>query len=620
MTSKLQILIETVETAKFLNEKINALCSIITYCGQISNYEIGMNYLLIAEEILASQENTNENFDLFTSIGNFYTKIGEYSKSILYHHRAEVISIKSGNKLGLSQSLYNLGIVYYYLGDYTTALEQVLESIRLIEEDLKIPPNPLYLNALGEIYRQMGNPELALVNLFRALNMFTNDETHRRVKGLCLQNIGSTYLRCKDFDNSLKYYLKAVDLYENEGLLEAEAHALALNNLGALYGTFEQYPQAIEYLLKALVIHEQIGGLNKDVICNTLSNLAEAYLKYGSPELSLHYLTTALSMAEIMDAKHRLFEIHDGFYSVYKSIGDFAKALNHHELYVNYKEQVYTKESAEKLQKMAILHQVESLKKEHEIEHQKNEQLNSANQKLKELNDEKDGFLEIASHDLKNPLTGMLYIANAMISGSCTADETIEFGGMLRFSAQGMFDLITNLLDSNRFENGSIEPSLTSIDSAQLVRHLAKNYKQNATSKKINVHCKTPANSFVLGDMQLLRQAVDNLLSNAIKYSPIDSDIYIEVVDKSIENSVVEIRVKDNGPGISEADKKKLFGKFQRLSAKPTAGEHSSGLGLSICKKLVEMMNGSVYCESTLGEGATFVIELPSTVEEKIEL
>ncbi len=103
-------------------------------------------------------------------------------------------------------------------------------------------------------------------------------------------------------------------------------------------------------------------------------------------------------------------------------------------------------------------------------------------------------------------------------------------------------------------------------------------------------------------------QVIDNLISNALKYSPFDTTITIRVKAKS-DN--VRLEVEDEGPGISEEEMPKLFGKFARLSAQPTGGEHSTGLGLSIVKKMVEAMNGKVWCESEPGKGATFIVELP---------
>jgi len=104
-------------------------------------------------------------------------------------------------------------------------------------------------------------------------------------------------------------------------------------------------------------------------------------------------------------------------------------------------------------------------------------------------------------------------------------------------------------------------------------------------------------------------QVLENLVSNAVKYSPPGRDIFVRLQRHA---QVVRVEVQDQGPGLSAEDQKKLFGKFARLSAKPTGGEHSTGLGLSIVKKMVEAMNGKVWCESEPGHGATFIVEFPS--------
>jgi signal transduction histidine kinase len=110
-------------------------------------------------------------------------------------------------------------------------------------------------------------------------------------------------------------------------------------------------------------------------------------------------------------------------------------------------------------------------------------------------------------------------------------------------------------------------------------------------------------------DPILMVQVLENLLSNAVKYSPPGKSIFIRVKK---EASAVRLEVEDQGPGLSAEDQKKLFGKFARLSAKPTGGENSTGLGLSIVKKMVEAMNGQVWCESQPGRGATFILMLPA--------
>ncbi len=239
-----------------------------------------------------------------------------------------------------------------------------------------------------------------------------------------------------------------------------------------------------------------------------------------------------------------------------------------------------------------------------------NELLRAENQRMKNLCEEKDRCLITAAHDLKNPLTGILYIANAMIADECGSDEVQEFGEMLRSSTQAMFELISNLLDSNKYESCGIAPPLTAIDASHLLQHLVKSHRFNAAKKDIAVTCELHESYYVTADMQFLRQALDNLLSNAVKYSPKNSVIEAFIRHTTGENPVTEICIRDQGPGISEEDKKNMFGKFKRLSAKPTGDEHSTGLGLSICKRLVELMSGSVHCESELGKGATFSIRL----------
>jgi signal transduction histidine kinase len=127
-------------------------------------------------------------------------------------------------------------------------------------------------------------------------------------------------------------------------------------------------------------------------------------------------------------------------------------------------------------------------------------------------------------------------------------------------------------------------------------------------------------------DKNATLQILDNLLSNAVKYSPYGRNVWVRVLDDyesllidttprgsllAPSQEYVRIEIQDEGPGLTEEDKQKIFGKFTRLSAKPTAGEHSTGLGLSIVKKMVEGMSGKVWVESEEGKGATFIVLLP---------
>jgi signal transduction histidine kinase len=119
----------------------------------------------------------------------------------------------------------------------------------------------------------------------------------------------------------------------------------------------------------------------------------------------------------------------------------------------------------------------------------------------------------------------------------------------------------------------------------------------------------------VMADFERLREAMDNVVSNAVKYSPLDQPIHI-----SLEKADRKVRflVRDEGPGLTRDDKKRLFGRFQRLSAQPTGGESSNGLGLSIVKQIIELHGGNVSAKSRVGRGTTFIIELDACTAVEI--
>jgi signal transduction histidine kinase len=179
-------------------------------------------------------------------------------------------------------------------------------------------------------------------------------------------------------------------------------------------------------------------------------------------------------------------------------------------------------------------------------------------------------------------------------------------------ASKRMFDLIKNFLDINAIEQGGLRITLTPANVSLVTQMTTHNYFLKAQSKAITLVMDTGNELFGLVDESILVQVLDNLVSNAVKFSPSNRNIYVRVKEN---RDTVRIEVQDEGPGISDADQKKLFGKFARLSAHPTAGESSTGLGLSIVKTMVEAMNGKIWCESKEGFGAAFIMEFPLITE-----
>jgi two-component system sensor histidine kinase/response regulator len=240
---------------------------------------------------------------------------------------------------------------------------------------------------------------------------------------------------------------------------------------------------------------------------------------------------------------------------------------------------------------------------------------------LRRLNDEKDEFMGIAAHDLRNPLSAIngysemiLEDAHQLKCGevadpvACGA-ELERNGERIRETAKRMAEMVQNLLDANRIERGEMKLNLAPTELSSLVFSVVETQRPRATAKHQTIHLPTempPVHALV--DPDVMTQVVENLVSNAVKYSPTGKNIFVRLKK---ETQAIRIEVQDEGPGLNAEDQKKLFGKFARLSAKPTGGEHSTGLGLSIVKRMVEAMNGKVWCESEIGTGATFIVELP---------
>lgn len=230
------------------------------------------------------------------------------------------------------------------------------------------------------------------------------------------------------------------------------------------------------------------------------------------------------------------------------------------------------------------------------------------NDALIQLNVEKDHFLGIAAHDLKSPINSVLGLINLLKWEENLTDSQKEYLAIIERSCIGMKSLVSNLLDINKIEQGGAALQKENIEISHLLNTQQDIFKDLAKQKGIKLVIEDQTkNISLLSDKDAMNRILENLLSNAIKFSPTSSQVKLQV---SSTLTHVKFQIKDQGPGISKNDLPKLFGKFQRLSARPTGGESSSGLGLSIVKELVDMMKGKISVETEENGGTTFIVEI----------
>lgn len=240
--------------------------------------------------------------------------------------------------------------------------------------------------------------------------------------------------------------------------------------------------------------------------------------------------------------------------------------------------------------------------------HDLNHDLQASNEELDAANHFKIQMLSVAAHDLRNPLGVVMNYADMLAENVPPSSMDARMLQGIQRSTDKMLRLIKDLLDTSALELGKIELETIYFDWGLQIVNVCESYYTAAEQKQQTLDFARVQNHVIQADEERLWQVADNLISNAVKYSRLGGTIAVALEQVG---ACICFRVQDSGPGLTDDDKTKLFGHFQRLSATPTGGESSTGVGLSIVKKIVELHNGRIWVESVVGQGSTFVVELP---------
>jgi signal transduction histidine kinase len=229
------------------------------------------------------------------------------------------------------------------------------------------------------------------------------------------------------------------------------------------------------------------------------------------------------------------------------------------------------------------------------------------NEKLMTANRDKDRYLGIAAHDLRNPLSSMRGLAELMIETPLEPEQRQEFLTTIRHTSDEMLHLVNDLLDTAVIESGRLDLRRKVQDVAALLRRRLRHLEPEARQKRIALEVDAVPGSAAI-DASRFGQVIDNLVSNAIKFAPLDTTVRVGL---RVEGDHVIFSVQDQGPGIPAGERQLLFRSFQRLSAQPTGGEKSTGLGLAIVKKIVDAHGGTIAVDDAPGGGARFSVTIP---------
>ncbi|MDE1191597.1 MAG: PAS domain-containing sensor histidine kinase [Arachidicoccus sp.] len=245
-----------------------------------------------------------------------------------------------------------------------------------------------------------------------------------------------------------------------------------------------------------------------------------------------------------------------------------------------------------------------------ELEHSK-EELSILLEKEKELNELKSGFISMASHEFRTPLSTVLSSAYLVEKYTTTEDQPKRLKHIQRIisSVQMLTDILNDFLSVGKIEEGKIQVRLSSFNIQDLINNLVRELENNA-KKGQEITYVHQGNAAVVLDPVLLKHIMMNLISNAVKYSPEDSAITIHSYGNK---SSIKICIKDEGIGISEEDQKHLMQRFFRGAN--VTNIQGTGLGLHIVAKYAELMNGTIQCKSVVNQGSEFIVALPNNLE-----
>lgn len=525
------------------------------------------------------------------SLANLYKSQKDLDKALRLSQRAYELRKEIGSPRGILSALMELGLVYQEVKDTLNAVRSLHEADSIAQAiDDKISQAEINL-ALGEFLLnelQFDEAFVAANEAFKIVHSTDNRRLFPRTNLL----LGRLNLQRNNYSEAINYLTQVVEDAQGTGnmILQRDAHFY----LSELYNNRGQRQKGIEHSNQYLILKESLHNIDLARQIERLRFQLEIEKKEKENELLVASHQADEATMNKQRLQNAMLVIIIVFISVLTGIHWFNSRKRRD---INYK--LASKNAEVQTQREEIIRQ--------------NDNLSRRNAQLSDLNHEKDMLMNIVAHDLKSPLNRIKGLADLLEIEGLSAEEKKTYVEMIRNATQAGLDLIKDLLDVNMLEE-NVLPEYTEIALDRFLREKMEPLNHAAGQKRIQIKLRAPDASVCI-DADYLGRIVDNLVSNAIKFSANDSAVDVTAGE---DGEKFWIRVKDQGPGFSQEDKSKLFQKFKKLSARPTAGESSNGLGLAIVKTLVDRLGGDITLQSESGKGSEFTVTIPQREDGRI--
>lgn len=531
---------------------------------------------------------------------------GDYDKAIVYYLQSLEASRKlRAPKYELS-ALTDLAYVYVNTKQPARARDMYLQCLGLAEAGGDVHSVVTAYSNLGAIYSMLEQPDSALVFLYKGLAAGKTHENEIDMAGF-YNNIGNVYYHKKQFEKALSFFRQSSALHATKA--EAADRWLDNLNIADIFIELKKFDSGYVYAMRSLQLAEELNARSKEA--DSYSMLSKLYSRKGDYKNAYDYqqkwytIDTSLVNA---GTNETIASLQEKFHARQREQENKLLQLEVERAALRNKAITLLALSALVIAAVVALLLVQKRMANKKLQY-KNDFINRQNEKLAELNFEKNALISIVSHDLNTPFAAIkmwLHILEDDTS-NLTGEQKKAVERIKQSSEKGEL-LIRSILDVEKAETNQHKVQLENFDLKVFVESIVVDFEPAASGKNIQLHFETAdKHIYLVSDKQLVSRICENLFSNAIKYSDPGKHVWISLADG---NDAVNIKVKDEGVGIPREELPNLFSKYSKISTTPTAGESSTGLGLSIVKRIVEELNGSVFCESEPGKGSLFTVVL----------
>ncbi len=550
-------------------------------------------------------------------IARTHWSLADDPASIASFHEAIFLGEKTGDIALLCDAHTGIVTVYTELKDYPRSEFHLAQAEKYAQQLGDLRRLGDYYKVLGNHRGNSGDPVGARAAHTRSL------ETHRRAgneRGVAdaLLNLGSIVENEGDLPGARERYNGAIAIYEQQGLKRNLANATRL--LGGVLVKEHRFAEGFVQLERSLTLAREFGG--GVTLASVYSQLAVAHEAAGNLPLALKFqrrLQTATASIFTEKARQQVVLLNAQFESERRlhEIADLhrdqslrAAELRARDAELERARAVRTALIAGALIIVAALAAILAAQRARlRAERRALGETRRAQMLAEDAGVLKSRLLAIASHDLKGPLRSMLRSADTIEQKSADPAAVSSAARLLRGNARQMSDLVRDLLDLAAIEGGDLQLHRSPLDLGQLAAEIVSRHAARAEEKLQTLSFAPPAAPLpFVGDPARLAQAIDNLIDNAVKYTPAGGTIRVTAERRADHLCVA---VADEGPGLGPDDLARMFQPFQRLSAQPTGGEASTGLGLHITRDFIARHGGSVEVDSAPGQGTTFTALLP---------